>query len=122
MKVLICGGRDFTDYKYMKRVMDDLIKKRNPSMIIHGGARGADTLAGDYATKKQIITLIMPAEWNKYGKPAGMKRNRDMLNENPDLVVAFPGGVGTKGMIKIAKDKGTEVISLENHYRNWLNR
>jgi hypothetical protein len=112
MKVLICGGRDFADYDYLKTVLSALQVTREPfTAIIHGCARGADTLAGQYADRHNIQVAPFPADWQKHGRSAGPIRNKRMLVDGkPDLVVAFPGGRGTANMIQQAKAAGVEVI------------
>jgi hypothetical protein len=52
----------------------------------------------------------MPAEWNKYGRAAGMKRNKEMVSLlPPDYVAAFYGQRGTLGMIAHAEKLGIKV-------------
>jgi hypothetical protein len=106
MRVLVCGGRDYSDYEKVKEVLDGI----RPTEIIHGNARGADTLGGDYARSNGIECREYPADWDAYGRRAGYVRNSQMLVEGrPELVVAFPGGKGTEMMIKLAKSAGVAV-------------
>jgi hypothetical protein len=119
MRILICGGRDFTDKWKFYEVMDRLSEEydfdnKQPIVIIAGEARGADTLAKEYAEECWEYAGY-PADWNKYGKRAGYVRNQQMLDEGkPELVVAFPGGKGTAMMIELAKKAGVEVIEVTN--------
>ena len=108
MKVLVCGGRDFDDYTRLKAFLDT----HQITVLVHGGARGADTLAGIYANcYKNITCRVYYAEWSKYGNKAGFIRNQLMLDkEHPDLVIAFPGGKGTADMVKRATEQGYKVI------------
>jgi hypothetical protein len=111
MKVLVCGGRDFDDWGMMCKVMCNI--KPSPTIIIHGAARGADRMAGDWARANGLTQQAFPADWNQYGKTAGMIRNAMMLKEGePDLVVAFPGGRGTADMVRKAKHAGVRVIEV----------
>lgn len=104
--VLVCGGRNFNDWPLLQHTLD----KIQPATIIHGAARGADSLAGVYAKKKGIPCRAFPADWNKYGRSAGFRRNEEMLTKaNPDLVVAFPGGNGTAHMVRTARERGYKV-------------
>lgn len=99
MKVLVCGGRDFADAE----MLDKALRKYNPTLIIHGGAKGADRLAGQWAIDHHIPVTCYPAEWEVYGPGAGPKRNQLMLDEEkPDVVVAMPGGKGTADMVRRA--------------------
>jgi hypothetical protein len=112
MKILVCGGREFTNYKFLAERLDRY--KANVTHIIHGGARGADSLAGKWVFENSSLCVqevICPANWNN-GRGAGPERNRAMADLNPDLVIAFPGGAGTKSMVRIAKERQ---IKLEDY-------
>ena len=100
-RLAVTGGRDFTDKKAVFSTLDKVNRKRPITLLIHGGARGADTLASSWATSRDVPQKAFYAEWDKYGRSAGMRRNREMLdNGKPHGVVGFPGGRGTAGMIK----------------------
>jgi hypothetical protein len=104
VKVLVCGGRLYSNKDALYTILDHIHTKKIIDLIIHGGARGADSLAGEWAIDNGISVAVYKADWNKHGKGAGPIRNETMLNESdPDLVVAFPGGNGTSHMIKISK-------------------
>lgn len=127
-RILVCGGRDFSNGKFLFWFMDNLCEERGwtsdkfsngipmPDVdLIHGGARGADSLAGEWAKLAFITPEVYKADWKRYGKRAGPIRNAQMLAEGkPDIVVAFPGGTGTAHMVKIAKDAGLEVVEITN--------
>lgn len=110
MRVLVCGGRDFTDFKMMERILDVL----PITSAIEGGARGADTGYKQYAERRGIPVSSFPAQWDKHGRSAGPIRNKQMLDEGrPELVIAFPGGKGTRNMIDQAIKAGIEVKIIE---------
>lgn len=105
-KILVCGGRFYADRDKVYSILDAEIAARQDCeiVIIHGAARGADTLASDYAVEHLIKQLSFPADWGTYGRSAGYYRNLQMLEEGePDLIIAFPGGVGTQMMIELAR-------------------
>jgi hypothetical protein len=111
MKVLICGGRDYTDWETFQEKMNML--GLEITEIAHGDARGADSLADDYAWLHGIPCTKFPAEWKKHGNSAGPIRNVLMLKEfQPDVVVAFPGGRGTGDMINRAMKAGVNIIRV----------
>jgi hypothetical protein len=112
MRVLVTGGRDFSDCLLLYRVLDGLHMDRTITTIIHGGAPGADSEAGEWAMCHYVPEKIHPADWLRYGRSAGPIRNQEMLAELPDLVVAFPGGRGTEDMVRRAKQAGLEVIEV----------
>lgn len=123
-RILVCGGRDYDDYRHVARTLDSICAEREWIMepdefgnwlpqvvIIHGGARGADCLADQWAVVNWQESVEFPADWKRHGKMAGPIRNLQMLEEGkPDLVVAFPGGRGTAHMVKAAEERGIEVI------------
>lgn len=112
MRVLVCGGRDYDDYDYFKTVLSALqVKHDGFDVIIHGAAKGADTMADTYAQRHLIPTLRFPADWDAHGRAAGPIRNQEMLRDGkPDLVVVFPGGRGTASMVTLAKAAGVEIF------------
>jgi hypothetical protein len=110
LKILVCGGRDYNDHEFLFRALDHVHKDKGPvTGVIHGGASGADGLAGAWATAARIPVTAVHAKWNLYGKAAGPLRNREMLGLKPDLIVAFPGGRGTEDMCRQALDNGFTV-------------
>jgi len=110
MRLLVCGGRDFSDKELVWNTLDKVYHKYGDDLvIIHGSASGADTLAESWAKEKQVDYLGFPARWKKCGKSAGPKRNIRMRdNSKPDACIAFPGGDGTKGMMKLMEEIGVK--------------
>ena len=114
MRVLVCGGRDFCDWKVLSSVLKQEVgsfrAKDLDITVIQGGAKGADFLAKAYALYVGWSVEEYPADWNKYKGGAGHIRNKQMLDEGkPDFVIAFKGGAGTANMVKQAKAQGVEV-------------
>lgn len=111
MIVLVCGGRDYENERAIHRILDFV----SPTMIVCGGAQGADNIAYRYALERNIPADVFHARWRIYGKKAGPIRNQKMLDEaKPDLVIAFPGGRGTNHMVKIARRDGYTVWPIED--------
>lgn len=93
MILLVCGGRDYTgDVSCLGRV-------HGVELVIHGGAKGADTLAGEYFKVRGVHVAVVKALWDYHFKDAGWKRNDAMLLLRPTYCVAFPGSNGTQDMI-----------------------
>lgn len=109
MKVLVCGGRDYDDFEQVCRVLDRI----GVTFLIHGAARGADSLAHKWAKSRDIRGVACPANWERDGKRAGPIRNQRMLDMGPELVVAFPGGRGTEDMIARSERAGVTVIRVK---------
>lgn len=116
MKVLICGGRDYTDNNFVNFVLDCIHAKKSITMVIHGCANGADTFAQAWAEARvgHVTAFGVPADWKKHGTRAGPVRNRLMLElGKPDLVIAFEGGAGTRDMTSAAVAAGVRVLFAE---------
>jgi len=121
VKVLVCGGRYYDDATTLFRVMDRIHAETPITMVIHGDAPGADTLAGAWTIDQpaHINLRIFPADWSLYGRRAGPIRNKQMLAEGkPDLVVAFPGGAGTTSMVRLARNAGVRVMEIDGKGRS----
>lgn len=110
LRILACGGRDYADRGKVWAALDAVHARRGVAVLIHGGARGADTLAAEWASDREVPAEAYPANWTRDGKAAGPLRNRQMLAEGrPDGVVAFAGGRGTADMIAAAEAAGVKV-------------
>ena len=107
MKVLICGGRDFNDYSALSSAMKLL--PFDVSMVIQGGARGADSLAKKWAISNGIHYVEVPALWDSFNKKAGSLRNAAMLSLDPGYCIALPGGFGTMDMVHKCIKAGVQV-------------
>jgi hypothetical protein len=113
LRLLVCGGRDYSDTARVDEVLGAIHRTRGIGAIIHGGAKGADRLAGWWGANHRVRVLVFEADWNSHGKAAGPIRNKQMIEEGkPDAVVAFPGGRGTANMIGQAKAAGLKVWEL----------
>lgn len=110
MKILVCGGRNFSDNQLLTRVLNEFqVSPFGPiTHLVQGGARGADTLALRWALGEGLTVTTYPARWNTEGiKTAGPLRNQRMLDDSrPDLFAAFPGNNGTRDMIDRAVSAG----------------
>lgn len=113
-RVLVCGGRDYTNVKHVRRVLARIEVEHDSLIIIEGGAVGVDACASEWAHHRGFENLTFHADWKKHGRAAGPIRNQQMLDEGkPDLVVAFPGGTGTADMVRRARAAGVPVIEAK---------
>lgn len=112
LRIIVCGGRDFDDYVKLESALNKIHEDTPISYLFHGNSRGAGTLADERGKVNVYKTFAVPAQWQKFGKSAGVRRNQSMLNHNIDLVVAFPGGAGTRGMVSRARKAGIKVIEI----------
>lgn len=110
MKFIVCGGRDYTNISAVRHALHSLHSHTGITLIIEGGALGADRLARAWAIACDVPYVTVAADWDKHGKAAGPIRNAEMLaTHKPDGVVAFPGGRGTADMIAQARAAGVKV-------------
>lgn len=107
-KLIVAGGRDFDDYKLMSSKLEKIRKAvwdtADDLEIVCGKARGADTLGEEWAKENHVGVAYFPADWDKYGKSAGYRRNEQMAKYG-DALLAFWDGAskGTGHMINLAK-------------------
>lgn len=102
-KLIVAGGRDFTDYPTAKA---EILRLANAELgpfavsIVSGMARGADTLAVQFAREHNVRLYEFPADWNQYGKRAGPLRNETMGRFADGLLAFWDGqSTGTQHMI-----------------------
>lgn len=112
MKILVCGGRRFTDRAFIFDCLEQFGLQNDVSHVIHGGCSGVDKRAGEWADETGRQQVIVPANWRAYGVTAGPVRNKAMIDLKPDLVIAFPGGKGTSNMKSIARAANVQVIEI----------
>lgn len=110
-RILVCGGRDFTDQVLLDQFLNVAIA--DIEHVIVGGAPGADTLAERWARAHCIPFTVYMADWSLHGKAAGPLRNRRMLVDGkPDLVIAFAGGRSTRNCLEQARELGIPTLKV----------
>ena len=113
MKVVITGGREYTDQVTIYRYLDWVHGMVPITLLINGVARGADSIARQWAIDRSVPYKdfkITSAMWRAGGPAEGPKRNGQMLDEKPHCVIAFPGNSGTANCIEQARKRQIEVI------------
>lgn len=115
MRVLVCGSRDWANYSAIR---NRLAVFAPCVVIVHGGARGADELAGRAATELGLEQDVFLPDWERYGRRAGYLRNRQMIDSGVELVIAFwrNRSTGTGHTIDLAQRCGIPV-----EVREWPN-
>jgi predicted NAD-dependent protein-ADP-ribosyltransferase YbiA (DUF1768 family) len=111
--IIVTGGRDFDFIPAIYDFLDKIHLEKPVDLLIHGGARGADSVADSWALDRGIKTHVFTARWED-GKAAGPKRNSRMLNSYPAAtLVSFPGGAGTRDCTSKALKMGLKVIYFD---------
>ena len=105
------GSRTFTDYQRLCQVLAP--DRHRIAQVITGGARGADQLGYRWAWKHQVRHQLFRAEWEHFGKSAGMRRNHQMAQAG-DVLVAFWDGQspGTAHMVQCMRQLGKPVVVI----------
>lgn len=121
--ILVTGDRNWTMENEAQKIAVWTAlygyRRHNP-ILVHGDARGVDSIADAHARKLGWEVHPHPAEWDKYHRAAGPIRNAEMLSENPNLVLAFHDDIinsrGTKDMIAKARKAGIPTILHTSAY------
>jgi hypothetical protein len=124
MRILVTGGRDYQDRDHVFDVLDRIHAKRRITFVIHGACgwdrdkhngegrmTGADRWADEWARERGISFHRVAARWSMLGNKAGPIRNSEMIAMGPELVVAFPGDVGTADCIAKGRAKNIRVVA-----------
>lgn len=114
MRIIVTGGRNFINRRRIFSELDRIHLATTITQLVEGGAIGADRLAREWAHTRSVSTVTCPANWARYGRSAGMIRNIQMLEDFPThMIVAFPGGRGTTGMILEAVTRDRQIIFIK---------
>ena len=115
MRLIVAGGRDFSDKKLMQEALNDYTFDTTSLEIVSGTAKGADSLGAQLARANNIPVKEFPADWQDMSEPcvkrfngygtynalAGMKRNHQMGDYATHLIAFWDGkSTGTKDMIE----------------------
>ena len=110
IKVIIAGGRNFDDFNRLCQVCDEFLQDQNKVEIVSGAYKGADLLGERYAAERNHPIKQFPANWRRYGKSAGLKRNAEMAAYADELIAFWDGeSKGTKNMFDLATQAGLNV-------------
>src|SRR5262249_19687205 len=111
MKLIVAGSRTFTDYQLLCQTLAP--ERHHITQVITGGARGADQLGYRWAWKHQVKHQLFRADWERFGKSAGVRRNYQMAQAS-DMLLAFWDGrsPGTRHLIQCLRQLGKPVVVL----------
>ena len=119
-KIVVTGSRNWTDREFILSALKTLAVEP-PVLFIHGACRGVDLLAASCANDLGWTVKPVRADWSRFGLAAGPIRNVEMLEEKPDIVVAFHDDIGsssgTANCIKEAKARNIPVKMFTHFQR-----
>lgn len=110
--ICVTGGRHYNNRSIVDAALDTIHAANPISLLIEGGAVGADRLCRSWAVHRGVEFHTEEALWALMGPSAGPHRNTVMADMKPDLVVAFPGGWGTRDMVVKAVSRGIHVVHI----------
>lgn len=106
-RILVTGSRDWDNVASVFEHLTHVMRRWGTDLIvIHGGAKGADTIAGQWASVQFVQEEVHPADWEncgnncgpdhyryRNGQPycprAGFVRNSKMVELGADICLAF---------------------------------
>ena len=111
MRLIIAGSRGFTNYQRLCQVLAP--ERRRITQVLTGGARGAEQLGYRWAWKHQIKHQLFRADWERFGKPAGVRRNHQIAQAG-DVLVVFGDepSPGTAHLIQCMQALGKPVVVI----------
>jgi hypothetical protein len=108
MRTIIAGSRDLNSYTLVANAVQE--SGIEPTVVLSGGARGIDSQAEKWASRRGIPVEYYPAMWKLWGNSAGPRRNVEMAANADALIAVWDGSSrGTKHMIETALSKGLTV-------------
>jgi hypothetical protein len=122
---IVCGDRNYDSLNEIVYALEVV----QPDLVIEGGASGADTFSWMACKQLGIKVEEHRADWPRYGKAAGVIRNKEMLDRLVGLwgsgwevmVLAFHDqieeSVGTKDMIRRAEKAGVRCWLYERPHK-----
>lgn len=118
LRILITGSRDFSDKTLARQALiweANVAGVKTPAdvTVVHGDARGADTVLAEVATSFGCVVETHLAKWGELGKRAGIIRNCEMVDLGADVCLAFPmlGSRGTFHCMREAEKAGIPVVN-----------
>lgn len=112
MRVLVCGSRTLANRSLVWDALDAIHAATPITLLIEGGAHGADQLAARWAIRAGVKKRTFWADWASYGDNAGPRRNTQMMAASPDLVLAFEDGENVADIVRRAEAAGVRVIRV----------
>ncbi len=109
-RLIVAGSRTLLDKEWIYRELDRVTANGDFPVVVQGTATGPDKIGADWGRARGKVVYDYPANWTKYGKSAGYKRNQAMAEFGTHLVAFYDGSSkGTRHMIDIARQQGLVV-------------
>lgn len=107
MRVAIVGSRDFPRLDLVRQFVWEL---ERTTVVVSGGAAGVDSVAVEEAKRLGMPYEVYPADWNRYGRRAGIVRNQQIVDASIEVVAFWDGkSRGTKSTMDMARAAGKKL-------------
>ena len=127
MRLLVCGGRDYTDQNLMNWILQAFHMAKGPIIeLVNGGCpTGADKFATDWANDHDVQVRIFHADWRIFNAGAGPIRNAEMTGwfaeqEGLKMAIAFPGGSGTADTVRLCKKLNIPCVTFNRNEKETI--
>lgn len=110
MRILVCGSRHYEDEDRIRQVLQEYDDPRNvPVSVLHGDyPTGVDRIVDDIAWLIGFEVQRFPTHWRYKRRGKGL-RDREMLDQRPDLVIVFGDDRNVTGLVTEAVLRGIRV-------------
>ena len=110
-RVLIAGGRHFTDYPLLRATLDALLANRLPDVeLLTTGGPGAPMLAASYATERGLVVSALVPDFNRFPVDAPERRDSFLVSSSNAAVVVWDGRAPTvRRILVLVEQKGLPV-------------
>ena len=113
-RLLVTGSRTWHDIPAIERALAVILDRHPEGVLLVYGAcsRGADAIAAAYAARTPGYQVeAHPADWRRYGRAAGYRRNAEMIALGADGCAAFirGGSPGSTSAVRLARAAGIPV-------------
>lgn len=109
MKTIIAGSRDIVNMDHIMFAIS--VSGFHITEVVSGTARGVDRLGEEWAKANSVPVKSFPADWDRYGKSAGHRRNTEMALYADALIAVWDGvSSGTHDMILKARNRKLKVF------------
>lgn len=116
MRTIIAGSRSLCHPGYLRLALNDCEWRDRITEVVCGMAKGADMLGFDWATEQGIPIKRFFPDWDRYGKRAGLIRNREMGDYADALIALWDGdSTGTTHMISYMRHLGKPYVIRQFH-------
>lgn len=114
MRLAVVGSRGFDNFEYLAEILDTIHVFSTITLIVSGGAGGADSLAARWATENGVESLEILPDWSKHGRAAGFIRNVEIWNHADEGIAFWDGqSKGTAHSFEIARKQNKPIVICE---------